>query len=53
MNKQKQYPIQVSFEIKEALDMYRKKKGFKNYRNAIAHLLGIDTPFFRSRAWEK
>ena len=53
MTKQKQYPIQVDYEVKEVLDLYRKKNGIKSYRIAIAHLLGIDTPFFKSRCWEK
>ncbi len=53
MRKRKQYPIQISLELKAALDVYRKKNGLKSYGAAVSKLLGMDTPFYKQRCWEE
>lgn len=49
MARKKRYPIQLDAEIKVALEKYRKKTGSKTARDAIANLLGIETPIVKPR----
>jgi len=44
MTEKKRYPIQLDAEIKTALDKHQKVSGSKSHKDAIANLLGIDTP---------
>ena len=44
MTEKKLYSIQLDSEIKAALDKHQNVSGSRSYKDAIANLLGIDTP---------